>query len=48
MRAYCWLVIADIIVSAYCVKGQSVEINSLDQNGSLNWSAPSGSVCNIE
>lgn len=36
------------ISAAGTATAQSVVIHSLDHNGELSWSAPSGSVCNVE
>ena len=40
--------ISGVLIVAGAAWGQSVTINSLDHNGLIAWTAPSGSVCTIE
>ena len=42
------VLLSGVLIVAGAALGQSVAINSFDQNGSIAWTAPSGSVCTVE
>ena len=48
MKTVIMMVIAGLVMFASSIWAQVVEISSIDSNGQISWTAPSGSVCSVE